>query len=98
TLKEICSLKKYLLKRKAESNLDPVDDWIGMIGLNRLSGHSPGFFSVYTLPPNQAVSVKSQRKINQDRNQTPLRRKVPDLICRKTGQLLSDCDRTVRKI
>ena len=39
-----------------------------MIALNRLTGHSPGFFSVYTLPPNQAVSVKAQRKINRDRN------------------------------
>jgi len=98
TLQEICALKKYLLTRKAAARLDEVDEWIWMIALNRLTGHSPGFFSVYTLPPNQAVSVKSQRKINQDRKQTPPRRKVPDLICRKTGQLLSDCDRTVRKI
>jgi SAM-dependent methyltransferase len=97
TLKEICSLKKYLLKRKVGSTLDAVDDWIWMVGLNRLTGHSPGFFSVYTLPPNQAVSVKSQRKINQDRNQTPSRRKVPDLIFRKTRKLLSDCDQRVRK-
>ena len=97
TLKEICALKKYLLKRKAESALDPVDEWIWMIALNRLTGHSPGFFSVYTLPPNQAVSVKSQRKINQDRNQIPPRRSVPDLICRKTRQLLSDCDQRARK-
>ena len=36
-----------------------------MIALNRLTGHSPGFFSVYTLPPNQAVSVKAQKRINQ---------------------------------
>ena len=48
-----------------------MDDWICLLALNRLTGHSPGFFSVYTLPPNQAVSVKSQRKINADRNQTP---------------------------
>ena len=98
TLREICALKKYLLTRKAAGTLDAVDEWIWMIALNRLTGHSPGFFSVYTLPPNQAVSVKAQRKINQDRNQSPPRRKVPDLICRKTRQLLADCDRTVRKI
>ena len=42
-----------------------MDDWIRMVALNRLTGHSAGFFSVYTLPPNQAVSVKSQRKINE---------------------------------
>jgi len=96
TLREICSLKKYLLQGKAEATLDAVDEWIWMVALNRLTGHSPGFFSVYTLPPNQAVSIKSQRKINESRNQTPPRRKVPDLICRKTRQLLADCNQRVR--
>src|SRR5437762_2330350 len=68
-----------------------------MVAVNRLTGHSPGFFSVYTLPPNQAVSLESQRKINRDRNQTPPRRKVPDLIGRKTRGLLSECDQSVRQ-
>ena len=26
---------------------------------------SPGFFSVYTLPPNQAVSIEKQRQFNR---------------------------------
>src|SRR5213595_764556 len=69
TLKEICSLKKYLFRRKAECALDGVDEWIWMVGLNRLTGHSPGFFSVYTLPPNQATSVKAQKRINARRAQ-----------------------------
>ena len=76
TLRAIAALKKYLLARRAAKTLDAVDDWICLLALNRLTGHSPGFFSVYTLPPNQAVSVKSQRKINADRNQTPPRRDV----------------------
>jgi hypothetical protein len=97
TLREICALKKYLVDRRASSVLDPVDEWIWMIGLNRLTGHSPGFFSVYTLPPNQAVSVQSQRKINLDRNQTPPRRNVPQLITRKTRILLSDTDPLTRQ-
>src|SRR5204863_4901543 len=96
TLKEICSLKKYLLQGKAGAALDAVDEWIWMVALNRLTGHSPGFFSVYTLPPNQAVSIRSQRRINERRNQTPPCRKVPDLICRKTRQLLADCNQKVR--
>jgi hypothetical protein len=87
TLAEIAALKKYLLGRK----LDAIDRWICLVALNRLTGHSPGFFSVYTLPPNQAVSVKSQRKINGDRNQTPPRRYVADLILKKSRSLLSDC-------
>ncbi len=97
TLREICALREYLLGRAADGKLDRIDEWIGMVALNRLTGHSPGFFSVYTLPPNQAVSVKAQRKINQTRGQEPPRKHVAELICRKTQQLLSDCDATVRR-
>jgi hypothetical protein len=93
TLREITALKKYLLRR---GTLDPVDEWIALVALNRLTGHSAGFFSVYTLPPNQAVSVKSQRKINADRRQTPPRRSVPDLIFKKSRILLTDCDGDTR--
>jgi len=97
TLKEISALRRHLLERRAQAGgLDPLDDWICLVALNRLTGHSLGFFSVYTLPPNQAVSVKSQRKINADRNQTPPRRKVSDLILKKSRQLLFDCDAGVR--
>jgi hypothetical protein len=48
-----------------------------MVAINRLTGHSPGFFSVYTLPPNQAVSVQSQRKINEKRGRRPSRKTSP---------------------
>jgi hypothetical protein len=92
TLREIAALKKYLSRPK----LDAVDGWISLVALNRLTGHSPGFFSVYTLPPNQAVSIKSQRKINADRAQTPPRRHVPELILKKSRALLADCDASTR--
>ena len=94
TLREICALREYLVRRDQEGTLDSVDAWIRMIAVNRLTGHSPGFFSVYTLPPNQAVSVESQRRINQLRDQTPPRRSVPELILRKSASILSDCDET----
>ena len=96
TLKQIVALKKYLLGRGADRKLDSVDDWIRMIAINRLTGHSPGFFSVYTLPPNQAVSIKSQQKINQDRNQIPPKRNVAKIILKKSHVLLSDTDEIVR--
>jgi hypothetical protein len=92
TLREICALKKYLLGKKNEGALDDVDYWIWMVATNRLTGHSPGFFSVYTLPPNQAVSLESQIKINEKHGQTPERRHVPKLILRKSRQLLADLD------
>lgn len=77
--------------------LDPVDDWLRMVATNRLTGHSPGFFSVYTLPPNQAVSVESQRRINAKRNQTPPHRDVAKILLKKSKQLLGDVDSTVRQ-
>ncbi|HQI04724.1 MAG TPA: site-specific DNA-methyltransferase, partial [bacterium] len=47
------------------------------------------FFSVYTLPPNQAVSQKSQQKINEKKNQKPEYRNVKNIILKKADQLLS---------
>ena len=90
TLREIAALRKYLYVRRTTGQLEPVDEWIALVALNRLTGHSNGFFSVYTLPPNQAVSVKSQIRINAKRQQTPPRRDVPSLILKKSKQLLSD--------
>ena len=96
TLREICALREYLLGKEYRGALDPVDRWIRMVAVNRLTGHSPGFFSVYTLPPNQAASVDAQAKINARRRQVPPRRAVRSLIAAKTRSLLSDCDSTTR--
>ena len=98
TLRQIASLKKYLLDREKRGEADNVDRWIGMVALNRLTGHSPGFFSVYTMPPNQAVSAKSQRKINQQRGQTPPRRDVAKIILKKSRQLLGDVPPAARRV
>ena len=91
TLGHICALRRWLI---AHAPLDRVptaaDDWIRMVAINRLTGHSRGFFSVYTMPPNQAVSVASQRKINARRGQTPADRDVKALILKKTAALLGD--------
>jgi hypothetical protein len=92
TLRELLALQAYFHRRTSKGQFDHVDDWIRMVALNRLTGHSKGFFSVYTLPPNQAVSIKAQQKINCDRNQVPPRRVVPDLILKKSRQLLKDLD------
>jgi hypothetical protein len=97
TLRGISSLKQHLLRRQATGPLDPVDDWLALVTLNRLTGHSNGFLSVYTLPPNQAVSVKSQRKINERRSQVPPRRDLTAIILKKTKQLLSESDPSVRE-
>ena len=90
TLEEIWALRNYLMCREAAGEVDPVDDWIRMVAINRLSGHSPGFFSVYSLPPNQAASIASQRRINARLKQEPPKRDVRSLILRKTRSLLRD--------
>ena len=96
TLRQILALKCYLVARRDAGELDAVDAWIRMVAVNRLTGHSPGFFSVYTMPPNQAVSVTAQRKINTRRSQRPEPRDVPALILRKTKSLLSGVDDETR--
>ena len=97
TLHRICALRSYLRKRRAEGLMDAVDEWIEMVAVNRLTGHSRGFFSVYTLPPNQAVSIGAQRKINARREQTPPMRDVVPLIIRKSKSLLRDCGDAARR-
>ena len=87
---EIVALKKYLAERRVNRKEDSVDLWIRMVATNRLTGHSPGFFSVYTFPPNQAVSAESQRKINEKRKQTPEYRDTKGVILKKTKSLLSN--------
>lgn len=98
TLRAIAALKHHLLTAFQTETATPEDNWIRMVALNRLTGHSPGFFSVYTLPPNQAVSVKSQEKINQKRNQTPPERDVRGVILKKSRILLSDCSKKTEQV
>jgi len=88
TESELVSLRDYLIKKNKKS--DFIDDWIKMVATNRLTGHSPGFFSVYTLPPNQAVSQESQRRINKKRNQKPEYRNIKEIILSKTQNLIKD--------
>lgn len=87
TLGEIVALRTYLIAKERLGENDAVDDWIRMVATNRLTGHSPGFFSVYSMPPNQAVSPASQIKINQRRNQQPQYRDTHALILKKSKQL-----------
>lgn len=96
TLRAIVALREHLVDREKAGDLDGVDRWIRMVAANRLTGHSSGFLSVYTLPPNQAVSVKSQAKINAERGQTPPKRSVVASILRKSTSLLADCTAETR--
>jgi len=90
TLQEILSIRQYLKARSSDKTEDSIDSWIRMVATNRLTGHSKGFFSVYSLPPNQAMSAEKQKKINKLHKQKPDYRNTKELILRKTKSLLSD--------
>jgi DNA modification methylase len=87
TESEIVSLRNYLIKKKKHEEEDFVDAWIRMIATNRLTGHSKNFFSVYTLPPNQAVTQERQKRINKQRKQKPVYKDVKFIILKKTRDL-----------
>lgn len=91
---EVVSIKQYLDGRNEAGEEDDLDRWIRMVATNRLTGHSSGFFSVYTLPPNQAVTQESQIKINIKRNQKPDYRNTKRIIKRKTVTLLKKMKET----
>lgn len=97
TESEIVSLRRYLQQRRDGGTEDAVDAWVRMVATNRLSGHSPGFFSVYSFPPNQAVSAASQRRINRLRKQKPEYRDTRKLILRKSRQLLKKLEAADRR-
>lgn len=84
TLREIYGWRNYF----RDDQSDVVDAWLQMVACSRLTGHSAGFFSVFTLPPNLAASVDSQRRINRKRDQKPEYRNTKALIYRKSKQLL----------
>ncbi|KAA3598466.1 MAG: site-specific DNA-methyltransferase [Calditrichaeota bacterium] len=84
TESEIASLKNHCKNSKNE-----IDKWIKMVATNRLTGHSKGFFSVYTLPPNQAVSPERQIKINKKLNQKPEYKNTQQIILKKTKTLIN---------
>lgn len=92
TLRRLMALRAWLVVRcpLEVPAPDPVDDWIRMVALNRLSGHSPGFFSGRTMPPNQAVSVAAQRRLNAKSGLVPPPRDVAEIILRKSRRLLAD--------
>ena len=92
TLRQLEALRAWLSVRAplGADIVDPAADWIRMVAINRLSGHSPGFFSGRSMPPNQAVSVKSQLKINTKLGIQPPERDVASIILKKTRSLLKD--------
>ncbi len=96
TESEVAALRDYLQGRQDSGKEDDIDSWIRMVATTRLTGHSKGFFSVYTLPPNQAVSCERQKMINIRRCQIPEYRDTHQLILKKSESLVRDLDSAAR--
>ncbi|MDQ8193041.1 DNA methyltransferase [Coraliomargarita sp. SDUM461004] len=88
TLRELYGWRRYFKARHQAGTFDAIDAWLQMVACNRLTGHSKGFFSVYTLPPNQATTLNAQRKINTKREQKPEYRNTKELMLKKSKSLL----------
>ncbi|HHI78603.1 MAG TPA: site-specific DNA-methyltransferase [Planctomycetes bacterium] len=88
TLGLIRALKTHFLTLEREGRGDGVDSWLRMVATNRLHGHSPGFFSVRSMPPNQAVSVETQKKLNARSGLRPTRKDVFGILYKKSRMLL----------
>jgi hypothetical protein len=89
TLRRIGLLRAALLAQP----LDKTSKWIRMVALSRLAGHSPGFFSVRTLPPNQTISPAAQLALNARHHLSPPPRDVSALILKKSRSLLRHLSR-----
>jgi hypothetical protein len=91
-LRKLEALKLWVEERAPFGGeaIDHAADWIRMIAISRLSGHSPGFFSGRSMPPNQAISIKAQLKINQNLGVEPPERDVANAILKKSKSLLRD--------
>jgi DNA modification methylase len=96
TESELVSLRNYLKFRKENNQEDNLDKWIRMVATNRLTGHSRNFFSVYTLPPNQAISPEKQIKINKIRNQIPEYRNINEIILIKSKNLIKEINDDIK--
>jgi hypothetical protein len=97
TESEIVSLQQYLRQHHVDHTEDFIDRWLRMVATNRLTGHSPGFFSVYTLPPNQATTQDQQKRINEKRKQHPEYRAVRPIILKKSRQLMKELTKEQRR-
>jgi methylase of polypeptide subunit release factors len=84
TYRELVNLRSFIKKKK-----DAVNNFIELLALSRLHGHSPGFFSVYSFP-QISIPASNQRQINIRRGQTPEYRAVSPRIIRKAAQALRD--------
>jgi DNA methylase len=98
TLGSVRALRRWFTSDEHANKRGHVDAWLRMVATNRLTGHSKGFFSGRTMPPNQAVSSETQRKLNARNGEAVPERDVFAVLAKKSRTLLrslSDGERCV---
>ena len=88
TLSFLVAIRNWFAEKETNNTMTGTDHWIRMVILNRLSGHSLGFLSVKTMPPNQAVSIEKQAQINKKHNRTPEPKDLISIVMKKSISLL----------
>jgi methylase of polypeptide subunit release factors len=90
TAQQMGALRDYIHDRAPLEALepDPTADWIRMAALARLTGHSCGYLSGRSLPPNQMTTIAGQQRLNEKHGLIPTERDVAKIIAAKSRSLL----------
>ena len=84
TFRELVNLRSFL-----HNSDDRIAQFIQMIALSLIHGHSAGFFSVYTFP-QISLLPREQDALNVKRRQMPDYRAIVPRILRRTASILRD--------
>ncbi|MDZ4787029.1 MAG: DNA methyltransferase [bacterium] len=86
TYREILNLKSAISSSKTSTS-----QFVEMIAMSLLHGHTAGYFSAYSMPQISLTPV-NQRLLNDKRGNLPEYRSISSRILRKTGAALRDGD------
>lgn len=93
TLRQIMALRQWLLIHAApldDLNPNVSADWIRMAVMTRLTGHSSGFLSNRSMPPNRMVDARGQHRLNKRNGFVSVEKNAAEIIDKKSCELLSD--------
>ncbi|MFN8389071.1 MAG: DNA methyltransferase [Bdellovibrionota bacterium] len=84
TYRELVNLRQLLRKKR-----DRVNQFISLLALSRLHGHTAAYFSTYSAP-QRALSPERQHILNLQRREQPPYRAVAPRLIRRAAEALQD--------
>ena len=90
-LRQLLSMRQYLLMRQQTGSLDSIDRWLRFVLTERLLGSDAHYFSFPTLPAGYATRPEQQKRLNQ-KNQIDYNREmqITDLLRQRSAFYLQD--------